>query len=80
MDWVINLVGFGSISPYAGWALSGRSLTPAASIIFLAFGALFAAFYPLTQLYQMDTDRGRGDRTLALASMKKLGLEIASKL
>ncbi len=66
VDWVINLVGFGTISPYAGWALSGRSLTPVASIIFVAFGALFAAFYPLTQLYQMDVDRERGDRTLAL--------------
>lgn len=66
VDWVINLVGFGTISPYAGWALSGRPLTAAATIIFVAFGALFAAFYPLTQLYQMDVDRERGDRTLAL--------------
>ena len=66
VDWLINLVGFGTISPYAGWALSGRPLTPVASIIFVAFGALFAAFYPLTQLYQMDVDRERGDRTLAL--------------
>ncbi len=24
VDWLINLIGFGTISPYAGWALSGR--------------------------------------------------------
>lgn len=66
VDWVINLVGFGAVSPYAGWALSGRPITPSATIIVVAFGALFAAFYPLTQLYQMDVDRERGDRTLAI--------------
>jgi len=65
-DWVINILGFGVISPYAGWALFGRPLTAPMGIVFLAFGALFAAFYPLTQLYQMDADRERGDRTLAI--------------
>lgn len=65
-DWLINIVGFGVLSPYAGWALAGRALTAPMGIVFLAFGALFAGFYPLTQLYQMDADRERGDRTLAL--------------
>jgi 1,4-dihydroxy-2-naphthoate octaprenyltransferase len=32
----------------------------------LAFCPLFAGLYPLTQLYQFDEDRRRGDRTLAL--------------
>lgn len=39
VDWLINLVGFGAISPYAGWALSGRPLTPVASIIFVGIPA-----------------------------------------
>lgn len=65
-DWLINMIGFGTLTPYAGWAVTGRSLTPAAAWALGAFCPLFAALYPLTQLYQMDEDRARGDRTLAL--------------
>jgi 4-hydroxybenzoate polyprenyltransferase len=65
-DWLINMVGFGSLTPYAGWAVTGRPLDAAAAWALGAFCPLFAALYPLTQLYQMDEDRARGDRTLAL--------------
>ncbi len=65
-DWVVNLLGFGAISPFAGWALSGRPLPQGLLIVFAAFAVLFGAFYPLTQLYQVDVDRARGDQTLAL--------------
>jgi 4-hydroxybenzoate polyprenyltransferase len=76
-DWVINIAGFGVISPYAGWALSGRPLTAPVSAIFLGFGALFAAFYPLTQLYQIDVDRARGDQTLAIRLGVQRSLAVA---
>ena len=66
-DWVINILGFGMLTPLAGWAATGRPPTAAALWIFGGFGALFAALYPLTQLYQLDEDRARGDRTLAIA-------------
>lgn len=66
-DWLINMIGFGTLTPYAGWAVTGLSLTPAAAWAMGAFCPLFAALYPLTQLYQIDEDRARGDRTLALA-------------
>lgn len=69
-DWLINMVGFGTLSPYAGWAITGRPLDRPHAVVLWAFCALFAALYPLTQLYQMDEDRARGDRTLAL----RLGL------
>ena len=65
-DWLINMVGFGTLTPYAGWAVTGRPLTAAAAWVLGGFCPLFAALYPLTQLYQMDEDRARGDRTLAL--------------
>lgn len=70
-DWFINLWGFGTLTPLAGWTATGVPLTGAGIAILLGFGALFASFYPLTQLYQLDSDRARGDRTLAVA----LGLE-----
>jgi len=65
-DWVINMWGFGTLTPLAGFAATGEPLPPALAWVFLAFCPLFAALYPLTQLYQMDEDRRRGDRTLAL--------------
>lgn len=66
VDWVINMWGFGALTPYAAWAATGRPLDLGHAVIFLSFCALFAGLYPLTQLYQLDEDRRRGDRTLAL--------------
>lgn len=66
-DWLINMVGFGSLTPYAGWAATGRPLTDSAAWVLVAFCPLFAALFPLTQLYQLEEDRTRGDRTLAVA-------------
>ncbi len=67
LDWLVNLLGFGWLTPYAGWALSGRPLTEAGAIVLGSFAALFGALYPLTQLYQLEEDRARGDRTLAVS-------------
>jgi 4-hydroxybenzoate polyprenyltransferase len=65
-DWLINMVGFGTLTPFAGWAATGRPLDPTHTLILWAFCPLFAALYPLTQLYQLEEDARRGDRTLAL--------------
>ena len=64
-DWVINMWGFGTLTPYAGWAATGVPVDAARGLVLLAFCPLFAALYPLTQLYQLDEDLRRGDRTLA---------------
>ena len=65
-DWLINMAGFGTLTAYAGFATTGRPLDIARGLVLLAFCPLFASLYPLTQLYQFDEDRLRGDRTLAL--------------
>lgn len=77
MDWVINMWGFGTLTPLALWAATGRALDGAALLVLLAFCPLFAGLYPLTQLYQMDEDRRRGDRTLALAIGVRASLSVA---
>jgi 4-hydroxybenzoate polyprenyltransferase len=76
-DWLINMIGFGTITPYAGWALSGHALTESGAWALAGFAPLFAALYPLTQLYQLDEDRARGDRTLAIALGARTSLVIA---
>ena len=64
-DWLINMVGFGTLTPYAGWAATGLPLDAAHGLVLLAFCPLFAALYPLTQIYQLEEDRRRGDLTFA---------------
>jgi lycopene elongase/hydratase (dihydrobisanhydrobacterioruberin-forming) len=64
-DWVINMVGFGTLTPYAGWNTTGLPLDVAHGLLLVAFCPLFAALYPLTQIYQFEEDARRGDRTLA---------------
>jgi 4-hydroxybenzoate polyprenyltransferase len=66
-DWLINMWGFGTFTPAAGWAATGISIDAARGLVLLAFCPLFAALYPLTQLYQVEEDVRRGDRTLASA-------------
>ena len=77
VDWVINMWGFGTLTPYAAWAATGRPLDVGHGLILLAFCPLFAGLYPLTQLYQFDEDRRRGDRTLALILGMRASLIVA---
>lgn len=76
-DWLINMWGFGTLTPYAGWAATGIPLTTPGLVLLLAFCPLFAALYPLTQLYQFEEDQRRGDRTLALRLGMKRSLDLA---
>jgi 4-hydroxybenzoate polyprenyltransferase len=77
VDWVINMWGFGTLTPYAAWAATGRPLDLGHALVLLAFCPLFAGLYPLTQLYQFDEDRRRGDRTLALILGMRVSLWVA---
>jgi 4-hydroxybenzoate polyprenyltransferase len=77
VDWVINMWGFGTLTPYAAWAATGRPLDLGHGLLLLAFCPLFAGLYPLTQLYQFEEDRRRGDRTLALILGMRASLVVA---
>jgi 4-hydroxybenzoate polyprenyltransferase len=65
-DLLINCLGFGLLTPLAGWGLTGRPVTAAFLAVALGFAFLFGALYPLTQIYQIEEDRARGDRTLVI--------------
>lgn len=64
-DLAINMAGFGLLTPYAGWALTGRPIAGPGAIVVVSFALLFGGLYPLTQIYQLEEDTRRGDRTLA---------------
>lgn len=76
-DWIINLLGFGTLTPLAGWSSTGAPLTVWGWFLVWGFGALFAGLYPLTQLYQFDEDERRGDRTFALMLGKKRSMAVS---
>ena len=65
-DLLINCVGFGLLTPLAGWALTGRPFTRAILWAALGFAFLFASLYPMTQIYQVAEDSRRQDRTLVI--------------
>jgi lycopene elongase/hydratase (dihydrobisanhydrobacterioruberin-forming) len=77
VDWIINMWGFGALTPYATWAATGRPLDLGFGLVLLSFCPLFAGLYPLTQLYQFEEDSRRGDRTLALILGMRRSLTIA---
>lgn len=76
-DWVVNMWGFGTLTPYAGWVATGIALDAPRGLVLLAFCPLFAALYPLTQLYQVEEDTRRGDRTLACVLGVRRSLTVA---
>lgn len=76
-DWAINMVGFGALTPLAGWLALDVPVPPWGWLVIGGFCPLFAALYPLTQLYQMEEDRARGDRTLALRLGTRASLRVA---
>jgi lycopene elongase/hydratase (dihydrobisanhydrobacterioruberin-forming) len=76
-DWIINMWGFGTLTPYAGWAATGLPLGTVGRLVLLGFCPLFAALYPLTQLYQVEEDARRGDRTFALLLGMRRSLLVA---
>jgi 4-hydroxybenzoate polyprenyltransferase len=78
LDWFINMWGFGTLTVFAGWSATGVPLDRVGLMVVLAFCPLFAGLYPLTQLYQLDEDRRRGDRTLStvLGARSSLALSL----
>lgn len=65
-DLLINCIGFGFLTPLAGWALTGRPFSAAVLWSCGGFALLFATLYPMTQIYQVAEDTRRGDLTLVI--------------
>jgi 4-hydroxybenzoate polyprenyltransferase len=76
-DWLINMIGFGTLTPLAGYLVTGAVPSSAHLLVLVAFCPLFASLYPLTQLYQFEEDSRRGDRTLALILGMHRSLQVA---
>jgi len=65
-DLIINCIGFGLLTPLAGWGLTGLPFSRAILLAAIGFAFLFGTLYPMTQIYQVAEDTRRGDRTLVI--------------
>jgi 4-hydroxybenzoate polyprenyltransferase len=74
LDVMTNALVYGSLTAYAGWAAMGRPPGPPMVNLVLAYLLLGWGFIPLNQIFQMEEDALRGDRTWALAMGKKMTL------
>ncbi len=69
LDLLVNILGYGAGTTLAGlligWAMFPANFPPESLFFMAGFGLLFGSLYPLTQIYQVQEDRLRGDRTLS---------------
>jgi 4-hydroxybenzoate polyprenyltransferase len=77
-DLIINMLGFGLLTPLAGWGLTSQPLMPWFWKICIGFGFLFGALYPATQIYQVEEDKTRGDSTLVIKLGTTMSLAAAT--
>jgi 4-hydroxybenzoate polyprenyltransferase len=65
-DVVINASGYGTLTFLGGWAVFEPQILTRILPLALAYGFLFAGFYPLTQIYQYQHDKARRDYTFTV--------------
>jgi 4-hydroxybenzoate polyprenyltransferase len=63
---VVNVVGYGILSPLAGWSLAGASMSPRTAITFALWSVWLLGAYFSAQAFQEDDDRRRGYHTLVV--------------
>lgn len=62
----INVVGYGVLSPAAGWLVVGRPVTPRTVLMVAVFCSFIFALYLNAQCFQRSEDQARGYRTLVV--------------
>jgi 4-hydroxybenzoate polyprenyltransferase len=77
-DLLVNMAGYGAATFLAGWAATGAPPDAAILVAGAGFGLLFAALYPLTQIYQIEEDARSGARTLAVRLGRRRALALAT--
>jgi 4-hydroxybenzoate polyprenyltransferase len=90
LDLAVNMFGYGAGTTLAGLLIGAAAFGTAGSglagpagagwWLTAGFALLFGSFYPLTQLYQLQEDNRRGDRTLASALGIRPSLAMAFSL
>jgi 4-hydroxybenzoate polyprenyltransferase len=67
----VNVVGYGILSPYAGWSLVDVALNPRTTVLWGHGLAAIAGTYFMAQCFQGEEDARRGYRTLVVTHGRK---------
>lgn len=62
----VNIVGYGVLTPLAGWAAAGVHPSPRLPLVLVATAAAMAGLTFVAQVFQGEEDGARGDRTLVV--------------
>ncbi|MCB9669535.1 MAG: UbiA prenyltransferase family protein [Alphaproteobacteria bacterium] len=73
----VNVVGYGLLSPLAGWAVVDVPTNPRTLVAWALFGVGILSPYLLAQAFQGDEDRARGYRTAVVALGPQRTLHLA---
>ncbi len=63
---LVNLLGYGLLSPLAGWLVAAVSLTARSAAVLGLIPVMVLGFYFAAQAFQGEEDRARGYRTLVV--------------
>lgn len=74
---VVNVLGYGLLSPLAGWAVVGVAPNPRTAVAWLLCGAGVFGVYLAAQAFQQAEDRARGYRTLVATRGPRVVLQMA---
>lgn len=74
---MVNFLGYGLLSPAAGWGVVGVPVNPRTVVAWLLFGIGILAPYLLAQAFQEEEDRSRGYRTAVVALGPRRTLHLA---
>jgi 4-hydroxybenzoate polyprenyltransferase len=61
---LVNVIGYGLLSPLAGWSVVGVAVTPRTLVVWVLAGFAILGTYLAAQAFQEAEDRARGYRTL----------------
>jgi 4-hydroxybenzoate polyprenyltransferase len=62
----VNVIGYGLLTPLAGWAAAAVAPTPRLPLVLVCTAAAMAALTFVAQVFQGEEDGARGDRTLVV--------------
>jgi len=77
---LVNLVGYGLLSPLAGWSVVGFPANPRTLVMWALCGCGVLGAYFLAQAFQQDEDAARGYRTLVVTHGPRVAIGVGHAL
>ncbi len=74
---MVNLIGYGLLSPLAGWAVVGVAVNPRTVAVWMIGAAGVLGTYFAAQAFQEQEDRDRGYRTLVVTHGPQVTIQVA---